>query len=113
MELDRRHPLADWPNEDLKQVSFKPREEILKDEFFVESQVSKEFKVDSFETFRGNNDEMSPVAHQSRRTIPGVDIIYGDNNSVITENGVDNSETPEEGETNLPSNEGADSSEQE
>lgn len=88
MNLDRRHPLADWPNEDLKQVSFKPREEILKDEFFVESQVSKEFKVDSFETFRGNNDEMSPVAHQSRRTIPGVDIIYGDNNS----------ETPEEGE---------------
>lgn len=87
MNLDRRHPLADWPNEDLKQVSFKPREEILKDEFFVESQVSKEFKVDSFETFRGNNDEMSPVAHQSRRTIPGVDIIYGDNNS----------ETPEEG----------------
>ena len=31
MNLDRRHPLADWPNEDLKQVSFKPREEILKE----------------------------------------------------------------------------------
>lgn len=85
MELDRRHPLADWSNEDLKQVSFKPREEILKDEFFVESQVSTEFKVDSFETFRGNNDEMSPVAHQSRRTIPGVDIIFGDNNSETPE----------------------------
>ena len=86
MNLDRRHPLADWPNEDLKQVSFKPREEILKDEFFVESQVSTEFKVDSFETFRGNNDEMAPVAHQSRRIIPGVDIVFGDNSS----------ETPEE-----------------
>jgi hypothetical protein len=97
MNLDRRHPLADWPNEDLKQVSFKPREEILKDEFFVESQVSTEFKVDSFETFRGNNDEMAPVAHQSRRIIPGVDIIYGDN-----------SETPEveEGENeNVPTSE--------
>jgi hypothetical protein len=43
-------------------------------------------------------DEMAPVAHQSRRIIPGVDIVFGDNSS----------ETPEveEGENeNVPTSE--------
>ena len=102
MNLDRRHPLADWPNEDLKQVSFKPREEILKDEFFVESQVATEFEVDSFETFRGNNDEMAPVAHQSRRVIPGVDIIFGVDNPVIVENEEEGDVNGITGETESP-----------